>query len=410
MCFYAFEDTDSGDVTSRVALKCIANILLLESMTRRTFVQGGNAIKVAKKLSDSQEHELLCSRILFLLTYDNVYNFNILFDNFPLADTIHENISHEAEELVRSPPSKALSPLGWAPLTEALKLLFNLTSFYPNRIPAFNRTICPILAILKNVPLQAPILQPPVTQLINTLLNLDLLEKESENAQNGRPSSFFPDSDPNTNVSRLVEILDTAIRTSREELLETTAIPLITLFRRTYELAPSSVKMHMQSTLLPSNEERAQPLGKSDTLASRLLRLSTSAVAPNLREGISSLLFEISNKDATSFVRNVGYGFAAGFLMTHNLPVPDNALNGENGSEDLGGRLTTIDGKEINPITGQRRDMEPEDPGPEMTDEEKEKEAERLFVLFERLKATGVVNVVNPVEHALQEGRFEEVD
>lgn len=96
--------------------------------------------------------------------------------------------------------------------------------------------------------------------------------------------------------------------------------------------------------------------------------------------------------------------------MTHNLPVPDNALNGENGSEDLGGRLTTIDGKEINPITGQRRDMEPEDPGPEMTDEEKETEAERLFVLFERLKATGVVNVVNPVEHALQEGRFEEVD
>ncbi len=166
----------------------------------------------------------------------------------------------------------------------------------------------------------------------------------------------------------------------------------------------------MQSVLLPSNEERAQPLGKSDTLASCLLRLSTSAVAPNVREGISSLLFEISNKDATSFVRNVGYGFAAGFLMTHNLPVPDNALKGQSGSEDPGGRLTSIDSKEVNPITGQRRDMEPQAPGPEMTDEEKEREAEKLFVLFDRLKATGVVNVVNPVEQALQEGRFEEVD
>ena len=295
-------------------------------------------------------------------------------------------------------------------MTETLKLLFNLTSFYPKRIPAFNRTISPILAILKNVQLQAPVLQPPVTQLINALLNLDLLERDSETAQSGVTSSFFPDAEANANVSRLVQILDSAIRTSREELLETTAIPLITLFRRTYELAPSSVKMHMRSTLLPSNEERAQPLGKSDTLASCLLRLSTSAVAPNLREGISSLLFEVSNKDATTFVRNVGYGFAAGFLMTHNLPVPDNAIRGENESEDLGERLTTIDGKEINPVTGQRRDMEPEDSGPEMTDEEKETEAERLFVLFERLKATGVVNVVNPVEHALQEGRFEEVD
>ena len=302
------------------------------------------------------------------------------------------------------------SPLGWAPLTETLKLLFNLTSFYPRRIPAFNRTIFPISAILNNIQFETPILQPPVTQLINALLNLDLLSKDPEGISSGEQYSFFPSIDPHINVSRLVTILDAAVRTSREEILENTAIPLITLLRRTYELAPASVKIYMQSTLLPSNEERAQPLGKSDTLASCLLRLSTSAVAPNVREGISSLIFEVSNRDATTFVRNVGYGFAAGFLMTHNLPVPDNALNGEDGSEDPGGMITTVDGKEINPVTGQMRDMEPQDPGPEMTDEEKEREAERLFVLFERLKATGVVDVVNPVEHALQEGRFEEVD
>lgn len=54
--------------------------------------------------------------------------------------------------------------------------------------------------------------------------------------------------------------------------------------------------------------------------------------------------------------------------------------------------------------------MEPRDEGPEMTDEEKEQEAEKLFVLFERLKATGVVEVVNPVERAVREGRFEEVE
>ena len=321
-----------------------------------------------------------------------------------------QNISHEAEQMDRSLASSPPSPLGWAPLTETLKLLFNLTSFYPHQIPAFDRTVSPILAILQNIQLQTPVLQSPVTQIINALLNLDLLSKEPETAQNGKRFSFFPNPDPNTNVSRLVTILDTAIRTSREELLETTTIPLITLLRRTYDLAPTSVKTHMQSTLLPSNEERSQPLGKSDTLASCLLRLSTSAVAPNLREGISSLLFEISDKDATLFVRNVGYGFAAGFLMTHNLPIPDNALKSGDESGDLGGRLTTIDGKEINPVTGQRRDMECEDPGPEMTDEEKEREAEKLFVLFERLKATGVVNVVNPVGQALHDGRFEEVD
>ena len=72
--------------------------------------------------------------------------------------------------------------------------------------------------------------------------------------------------------------------------------------------------------------------------------------------------------------------------------------------------MTNVDGNEINPVTGQRRDMELAVEGPEMTDEEKEREAEKLFVLFERLKATGVVDVVNPVEQARREGRFEEVD
>ena len=147
----------------------------------------------------------------------------------------------------------------------------------------------------------------------------------------------------------------------------------------------------MKALLLPSNEERAQPLGRSDTLAAWLLRLSTSPVAPNVRESTSSLMFELSDKDATSFVRNVGYGFASGFLMTHDLPVPENALeawstggSGESGLEDPGERVTNVNGKEINPVTGQRRDMEPAAPGPEMTGAEKEREAEKLFVLFER--------------------------
>ena len=160
----------------------------------------------------------------------------------------------------------------------------------------------------------------------------------------------------------------------------------------------------MEALLLPSIAERSQPLGKTDSLASHLLRLSTAPTVPRLKEGISSFLFELSGKDAAIFVRNVGYGFAAGYLMTHNLPIPENA------TVDTSDKVTTIDGQEINPITGQRRDMEPEDPLPEMTDEEKEREAERLFVLFDRLRATGVMNVMNPVQQAVDEGRFEEVD
>lgn len=38
----------------------------------------------------SVEDELLCSRILFLLTYDTKFDFEDLFENHSLADSIHE--------------------------------------------------------------------------------------------------------------------------------------------------------------------------------------------------------------------------------------------------------------------------------------------------------------------------------
>lgn len=48
----------------------------------------------------------------------------------------------------------------------------------------------------------------------------------------------------------------------------------------------------------------------------------------------------------------------------------------------------TPSGRPINPITGV---VEDERVLPEMSDEEKELEAEKLFVLFERLERTGAI-------------------
>jgi hypothetical protein len=155
---------------------------------------------------------------------------------------------------------------------------------------------------------------------------------------------------------------------------------------------------------LPTSKDREKPLGQGDTLSARLLRLSCSPKLPTLRENISSLLFELSDKDANKFIKNIGYGFASGFLMSHNIAIPGDAMKA--------GDAYAESGPDFNPITGQRLSAE-EASAPkadEMTEEEKEREAEKLFVLFERLKATGVMNVKNPVEQAIDEGRFEELE
>jgi hypothetical protein len=53
----------------------------------------------------------------------------------------------------------------------------------------------------------------------------------------------------------------------------------------------------------------------------------------------------------------------------------------------------TDNGPAINPITGTYYDDAISQELANMTDEEKEREAERLFVLFDRLNKTGVMKV-----------------
>lgn len=101
---------------------------------------------------------------------------------------------------------------------------------------------------------------------------------------------------------------------------------------------------------------------------------TTSASAINTKNLVSALLFQLSHADPNEFVKNVGYGYASGYLISQGIAAPDDAMKS---SQSMGG-------DPINPITGQRLSAEDVSDLPEMTDEEKEREAERLFVLFER--------------------------
>ncbi|KAK0658633.1 Synembryn-like protein C3E7.04c [Lasiodiplodia hormozganensis] len=399
----------SSTVTSREAMRCLANALLLQPQCRQILVDKGHAEKVAEKLkSDNADDEFLTSRILFLLTYDTNLDFDPLVREKGLGDAITQSIYRHSKRYSKNGKKQNSSPMDDMALSETLKLVFNLTHFYPDFTDIFSKSVPDLLKILSRAPVPDPPLQQPICYLINALLNLNLDDKKS---------NVFPKWDQNTNAAHLIELLDKSIIAYTETELDQTAAPLVTLIRRIYEFAPDSVKKYMQWLLLPTEDDRKKPLGHTDTLSSRLLNLSTAAMLPNLRSQISSMLFELSDKDASTFVHNVGYGFASGFLLSHNIAIPENAMeafangNGttENADEEEKDKAKEK-AKAFNPITGQRWDAEEvKDTGPPMTDAEKEREAERLFVLFERLKATGVVNVKNPVEEAIQSGRIEEL-
>ncbi|KAH7327513.1 guanine nucleotide exchange factor [Rhexocercosporidium sp. MPI-PUGE-AT-0058] len=400
--------------TSRNALRCLANALLLRAETRQIFVDLGYEQKACNKLkNDSRDDEFLVSRIIFLTTYNSNVNLEKLVDQYHLAEYICQNVSrHSKQYVTKQKKVKELDPMEDMALIETMKLMFNITHHCPQRVGAFSPAVQPMLILLtrRTISSSKP-LEQPIGSLVNALMNLALEEKDNV-------ATLFPKSTPNVNVDRLIEILGKSMKAYKDEVykdedLEQNVSPLIQLIRKVYELAPKEVQAHLQRILLPSEEDRKQILGRAETLSSCLLRLTNNATTPKVRELISSLFFDLSAKDPKIFVQNVGYGFASGFLFQHNVPIPENALEAwSTGSESSNTRASQesrdFPGR-VNPITGQLLDMEETPEVEEMTEAEKEREAEKLFVLFERLKKTGVMSVQNPVEKAFHEGRFEEL-
>jgi hypothetical protein len=420
--------------TSRNALRCLANAMLLQANTRKFFIDLGYEAKACNKLkNDSRDDEFLVSRIIFLTTYDSNVNIEKLIDQHHLAEIICMNISrHTKQYITKQKKVKELDPMEDMALIESLKLLFNLTHFCPQRSLAFSPALPHILMILsKRAVSSTKPLEAPIGPLVNSLINLPLEQKDNVNM-------LFPKACPNVNSERLLDILEKSTKVYHDDELEQLVSPLLILIRKIYELAPNEVQRYIQKALLPTNEDRKQILGRGESLSARLLRLSTNINTPQVREVTSSLLFELSGKDATTFVQNVGYGFASGFLFQHKVPIPENALEAwstrksTSDSESSNPRASQESSTPVNPITGQTLESETVIEMPELTQEEKEREAEKLFVLFERyikragsllylgcmtltsaglrLKKTGVMKVQNPVETAYQEGRFLELD
>ncbi|KAG5981916.1 hypothetical protein E4U55_002535 [Claviceps digitariae] len=392
---YAFHNNSSE--TARAALRVIANAMLLKPETRHMFVQESYPAQACARLkTDCWDEEFLLSRILFLSTYGTDIDLKTLIEDHQLADHIVNNLKRHVDLLADKQKQK-LDPMEEMALGETLKLMFNVSHFCKAKVSAFTPAVSSVIYLLckQDIPDAKP-LEAPFSPLINSLLNLDLKADESQ-------LSLYPGNDPYQVTSRIVDLLDRGIRAYSENDLETVVTPVVSLLSKLYENAPQVVRQKMKAVLLPTEEDRQAVLGHGDSLPSNLLKNSTNPTAPALRDAISHLLFDLSDKNASLFVENVGYGFASGFLFQNNVPVPASLPSSL--SNTVGSRPQ----KPVNPITGQFLDKEKFANAPEMTEEEKEREAERLFVLFERLKKTGVINIQNPVEKAIQEGRFEEL-
>ncbi|RPD62146.1 hypothetical protein L227DRAFT_523828 [Lentinus tigrinus ALCF2SS1-6] len=185
-----------------------------------------------------------------------------------------------------------------------------------------------------------------------------------------------------------------------DQSLDDVMTPLVVLITKLC-LADEGSRRRMRQWILPDDLDRTSPLeGRADLLG-RLLRMLASVHHAKLKNAVGEMLYAVCDSDAGTLASYVGYGNVAGFLFNKGImsaPPPPA------GSSGASAPTTTSSGAPINPITGV---VEKPAPPIEMTDEEKEREAEKLFVLFDRLEKSGAIpKESNPIRQAIQQGKL----
>jgi len=393
------------------SMKCLSNALL-QNRQSQVFFDNNNGIKsllvnLKEVKNKSLQAQFLILRLIFLSTIyqentsEIMDEYNVIEDLIDLFKPILDHISESSKSFSTTilPGEISYSIV----ISEILKVLFNMmvnerkkdTDIQASPIitvdvdiaKKYERFIPLIVEYFVKSDMPSPPLSPPYTHAIHALMNFPV---------KGFEKFFFPDGDysildvlsnvlevtmKESNISHSMENDDAVLINGAPA--DSVLPPLIILMTNLVE-DDTQARAKLKERILPSNVDRSKPLNIGESLRACLIRLMTNTLLGNSRETISTLLYTLCDSNANKFVNQVGYGNAIGYLVNHQLMGELNNTVDENAPDD----------KNINPITGQYEEETKEDPFKNMTDEEKEREAERLFVLFDRLNKTGVIKVM----------------
>ncbi|KAJ7237439.1 guanine nucleotide exchange factor synembryn-domain-containing protein [Mycena haematopus] len=362
---------------SNEALRCIANTLLLTERARSVFTGaqvngGGTCIFLLEKSTESDQIFIL-SRILFCSTIDfSPFIFSLVeakpngitfIDILPKKPWRNNILVHYPRSL-ETPQPESTSDDNWsAKLDPVLPPLFRVFHSLVSTSPA------PISAPLATV--ISCLIWIPTSRLPAEILwhEHHLLEAVF--------SHYFPNAiDPDDPSVRELAMPEAATTDSLDKKL----IPLVALITQQC-VADQTFRTQTRDWLCPSDLDRSAESGALESrpnMLGRCLRLLGSVYHAELKT-FSKLI--LASKAATMSTL-LGYGNVAGFLFTMGIT---NAPPAPAPSAATASALAVTAAENINPMTGTAQEARP--PEPELSPEEKERELEKLFVLFDRFRA-----------------------
>ncbi|KAJ3321459.1 hypothetical protein HDV06_004128 [Boothiomyces sp. JEL0866] len=379
------------------ALKCLSNIQSASVPVRNIVTSSpfvSTYLPTLKLPGLNIGAVFLLTRLIFFATAVDP-NLRQLFINDGALDVLAEHLS----SVVKSPePDSWVDPS--VVINEILKVSFNLTVNQSGICGLFGKIVqveeeddsdsekykkllSEIVDISISTPLGDPPMSAPHLHAINALMNFPVKPLKS---------AWLPDQSFSM-IELLVNILHSSVKElspdNNPDYCEDTAfgapsdqaiIPLLILLKKLAGI--EEVKQYLLGKIMPKNLDRTKSLTKGTGLPNCLIRCLTAVHLLNTRDFICELMITLCDNDSDQFVAYVGYGNAAGFLYNKGIPSKFSKSNLSEEEHD----------SNIDPITGTIKQDKPS-PWEGMTDEEKERESERLFVLFDRLNKTGVIKV-----------------
>ncbi|XP_075586533.1 ric8 guanine nucleotide exchange factor A [Dermatophagoides farinae] len=170
------------------------------------------------------------------------------------------------------------------------------------------------------------------------------------------------------------------------------------------------IRKYVRYQILPPLKDVQNRPEQGNTMRNKLVRLMTSTNV-NLKHLSAHFLFILCKGNVGRLIKYTGYGNAAGLLASLGLMKTDSKmLNYSSDSEESETEEYSSNVDKINPIVGCVQEEEGPNPLSNMTEEQKEYEANRLVNAIDQLQRSGIIQPCRigddgrpqPVEHVLQ--------
>eukprot|EP00123_Amoebidium_parasiticum_P009760 comp19694_c0_seq1/m.23395 comp19694_c0_seq1/g.23395 ORF comp19694_c0_seq1/g.23395 comp19694_c0_seq1/m.23395 type:complete len:564 (-) comp19694_c0_seq1:679-2370(-) len=384
------------------SVKCLINAVYDNKPILDIFVQENGAISLVKRVGKLLETENVTFellnfqlRLLFMVTAMSKDAVEQILDAGGVKD-----LAGMLERLIPADTKWPQPEDTQSLVSELYKIAFSVTckwSRFSNStydvseedLEVFGRLVVTVRHVLlgyssAGLPMDAPL----VTHAVNLLFNTPATGEKYLIPVNNRGKKEW------AVIVAILKYMDTCAKDSQDSDKLRGQLSAILTALRSFARNDRDLRQYMFEKILPKRADYSRRPEQENSYRGHLVSLMTSHLS-YVKDIVADFLFVLCKENMARLIKHTGYGNAAGLLAQRGIfGVPHDKSNAPGYSTDSGVSTDEEKEKEVNPVTGT---YFPEGPHPisQMTEEEREAEAERLGLLFEKINKSGIIKVMS---------------